>query len=1004
MYLNARSYYSFNYGTLSVQKLLEQTSAQGVKRLALTDINSTAGILEFFREAPRFGIEPVAGVEFRNGHECVHIALAHSILGFEEINRYLSEHLQARRPFPARAPVFKQASVIYPYRPGQLWPLKPHEYIGVRPSDLLRFRLDGSVRIYAKQLVALLSVNYGSALDVNLHKLLRAVDLNLLYSKLPAEALCAPDQFFQPEAEWKKRFGSSDFLLRNAEELLEKCRLDFEFGVPKNRKRFGASDSDDYQLLETLAYKGARERYGQLTPQLCKRLEKELDIISKKGFMAYFLINWDIVNFAQSRGYFYVGRGSGANSMVAYCLRITDVDPVDLDLYFERFINLYRENPPDFDLDFSWKDRDEIQSYIFRRYGTEHTCLLATCSTYKMKGALRELGKVAGLPLSETEELIAGYGKVKPKDKISAAVARYAGLMLEFPSHLSIHAGGVLISHEPIYRYTAPILPPKGFPVSQFDMYVSEDLGLYKFDILSQRGLGHIKDAVESVRVNRGIDIDIRAVEQFKQDEKIRELLRRGDCMGCFYVESPAMRGLLAKLRCDTYLDLVAASSIIRPGVASSGMMREFIMRHRDPQARVNIHPVMGKIMPDTYGVMVYQEDVIKVAHHFAGLSLAEADVLRRGMSGKFRSREEFQRVKDQFFINCKSKGYADELAQEIWRQIESFAGYSFAKGHSASYAVESYQSLYLKAHFPMEFMVAVINNFGGFYRTGFYFQELQRAGAELHLPCVNESEYLTRICGNTVWMGFVHIARLEQKMAWRIIEERTSNGAYENLADFVQRSRISLEQLLLLVRAGAFAFTGLPKSKLLWEAHFLCNGKTNKNNGAELFRPPAPKTFELPALQSDALFDLHDQLELLGFPVVDPFSCLEKLPPNRVMAADLPRFMNQQVCLAGLLVTTKPTRTVKGEYMCFGTFTDECGNWLDTVHFPQVAAAYPFRGEGIYQIIGRVTEDFGALILEVDALFKLPYRKFADEKYEQKVPEAEINRPLQAEVPAKRV
>ena len=973
MYVNVRSHYSFKFGTISVRKLLTEAARIGVRRMALTDINSTAGIIEFFREAPAFGISPVAGVEFRNTHQTLYIALAQNTEGFEEINRFLSAHLQQQIPFPEKAPEFRRVSVIYPYRRGMNTALRPHEYIGVKPDDLLRFRLDGTTRVLTKQLIALLTVTVSGPDEFRLHRLLRAIDLNVLHSKLPPEALCHPEERFRRAEDWKNRFGADDFLLRNAEELLESCTLDFRFGTPKNRMRFTGCEKEDFHLLQTLTLKGARERYGTLTPALTARLEKELDIIRKKNFIAYFLINWDIVNFAQSRGYFYVGRGSGANSMAAYCLRITDVDPVELDLYFERFINLYRESPPDFDLDFSWKDRDEVQAYIFRRHGTDRVCLMGTVSTYQTAAAVRELAKTAGLPKSETEELLATFGRSMPKDKITAAITHYARMMQDFPSHISIHAGGVLISEEPIYRYTAPVLPPKGFPVSQFDMYVAEDLGLYKFDILSQRGLGHIKDATELIRTNRGETVDIHAVQVFKKDDKVREMLRRGNCMGCFYIESPAMRGLLRKLACDDYPTLVAASSIIRPGVASSGMMREYILRHRDPEARKNAHPVMAEIMPDTYGVMVYQEDVIRVAHQFGGLSPAEADVLRRGMSGKFRSREEFQRVKDQFLLNCRHKNHPDELTAEVWRQIESFAGYSFAKGHSASYAVESFQSLYLKAHYPLEFITAVINNFGGFYHTEFYLHEARRAGGIAEAPCVNRSTYLTSLTGNTLWLGFIHVNRLEKKVCEAFIREREKNGPYQTLEDFVNRTGICGEQFILLVRAGAFRFTEKPKTHLLWEAHFLSRNGNRKPEPA-LFRKPDAQTFALPEMKVDEYVELNDQLELFGFPLCDPFSFAGQLPAERIKAADFPRYTGKIITAAGYLVTIKPTRTVKGERMCFGTFTDEDGQWIDTVHFPDSAKNYPFRGSGVYILQGKISDDFGVPSLEVHRMEKRSY------------------------------
>ena len=232
-------------------------------------------------------------------------------------------------------------------------------------------------------------------------------------------------------------------------------------------------------------------------------------------------------------------------------------------------------------------------------------------------------------------------------------------------------------------------------------MYLAEDIGFEKLDILSQRGIGHIKDAAEIIYKNKGVKIDVHEVEKFKKNEKVQQQLKSGDTIGCFYIESPAMRGLLKKLHCQDYLTLVAASSIIRPGVASSGMMKEYISRFHQPNGFKYLHPVMEEQLKETFGVMVYQEDVLKVGHFFGGLDLADADVLRRMMSGKSRNKKHLNEIADKYYAHCKHAGYSDTLAKEVWRQIESFAGYSFSKAHSASYAVESFQSLYLKTFFP---------------------------------------------------------------------------------------------------------------------------------------------------------------------------------------------------------------------------------------------------------------------------------------------------------------
>ncbi len=267
------------------------------------------------------------------------------------------------------------------------------------------------------------------------------------------------------------------------------------------------------------------------------------------------------------------------------------------------------------------------------------------------------------------------------------------------------------------------------------------------------------------------------------------------------------MRQLLKKLRCEDYITLVAASSIIRPGVAQSGMMRQYVYHYHHQDQVTYIHPKMEELLKETYGIMVYQEDVIKVAHHFAGLDMAEADILRRAMSGKYRGNKEMQRIEAKFFNNCKAIGYPDHISREVWRQIASFAGYSFSKAHAASFAMESYQSLYLKTYFPMEFMVGVINNFGGFYHTALYFMELKRTGACIHAPCVNHSRQLTTLRGKDAHIGFIHIQGLEDALILRIENERNHYGSFISLYDFMERTGAGMEQLNILIRTGALRF-----------------------------------------------------------------------------------------------------------------------------------------------------------------------------------------------------
>ena len=969
MYINTHSYYSLRYGTMSVEEVVSAAKRLGIGRLALTDINNSSGIIDFVRECREQGVDPVAGIEFRNGDELLYVGLAKNNQGFRELNEFLSEANLNDKELPESAPEFEEAFIVYPF--GKRWKqdLKENEYVGIRPSQVHRL-YSSNFRHDVSKLVVWQPVTFGTPQGFELHKNLRAVDHNTLITKLESRQMAQPDEYFQSPERIRQYFEGYPQIVYNTEKLLTDCHIDFDFQSLKNKKTFTSSRYNDKLLLEKLARDGFKSRYGH-HPKAKKRMEEELQVIDKLGFAAYFLITWDIIRYSMSRGFYHVGRGSGANSIVAYCLYITDVDPVELNLYFERFINPRRSSPPDFDIDYSWTDRDEVTEYIFNRYGQEHTALLGTMTTFKGKSIYRELGKVHGLPKGEIDRLV--EQPVSEDDSIVSHIQQIGNQMVDFPNIRSIHAGGILISEEPITCYTALDLPPKGFPTTQWDMYVAEDINFEKLDILSQRGIGHIKEAAEVAEKNKGEKVDVHDIPKFKEDERVKHLLKTGETNGCFYIESPAMRGLLKKLQCSDYRSLVAASSIIRPGVAKSGMMKEYIRRFHNPDDFEYLHPVMKEQLQETYGVMVYQEDVLKVCHHFAGLDLADADILRRAMSGKYRSKSEFQRIVDKFFSNSREKGYPEEIIKEIWRQIESFAGYSFSKAHSASYAVESFQSLFLKAYYPLEFMVAVINNFGGFYRTWVYFNEAKRWGANIELPCVNHSEFKTSISGKNIYIGFVHLFNLEKMLARRIVEARERDGRFNSLEDFVRRVPVHLEQLKILIRVGAFRFTGRSKSDLLWHAHMLLSDfKENNPSDLALFSLHE-KHYELPRLEQSEVADVYDEIELLGFPVTkSSFDLLKTKFRGEIMAGDMNQYVGKKVRMLGNLVHIKNVRTVKRDYMNFGTFLDVNGEFFDTVHFAPSLKKYPFRGYGVYLLLGKVVEDFGFASLEVEKMARM--------------------------------
>ena len=983
MLLNCHSYYSLNYGCLSIRELLATCQFLGHKTVALTDINNTSECFTFLLLAKEYNIHPVVGIDFRNGVDQQFVALAQNHQGFFELNEFLSHHQSNGTAIPERAQ-FKNATTIYPFEKALHFDeLGETEFTGIAPEELNRPIFKQYKKLFQQKLVALCTATFRNKKDFNTHRLLRAIGENTLLSKLGKNQQAKEGNKYRSTEEITTLYEHHSELIERSNKLLKSCKFEFEFNKPNNKANYTKSHEEDVQLLRKLSYEGLPYRYD-FNPLLGKRLtskqqeilnrvENELKVIEQYGFSAYFLINWDMVCYAMSKGYPHVGRGSGANSIIAYLIRITNVDPIELDLYFERFMNPFRSSPPDFDVDFSWTDRNDVTTYLFEKHGYDRVALLGSYTTYQHKSVIRELGKVFGLPSEEIEQLQRGgiadneYGQL---------IQKYSSYIAGFPSNLSIHSSGIIISEKPIHYYSATYLPPKNYPTVHFDMQIAEDIGLYKYDVLSQRGLGKIKDAVTFVEKNHGVKVDIHAMKVIKNDLKVKDLLREGDLTGCFYVESPAMRMLMTKLKADDYTRLVAASSIIRPGVAKSGMMREYILRFQNIERREEAQkalPELYEILEETYGVMVYQEDVLKVAHYFAGLSLAEADILRRGMSWKFKQRNEFAKIKKRFFDNCARKRLTQNTVQKIWDQIESFANFAFSKGHSASYAVESFQALYLHAYYPLEYLTATINNGGGFYSRELYVHTARMKGAEIELPCVNESAATADIQGKKLTLGFAFIdGGFESKNVGLILQERRKNGLFTSFRNFVERiPEISLDQIIVLIRLGCFRNLEADKKKLLWDAHFLLSKAPKKIKMNSLFELK-PQEWQLPELVQNRLEIAMDEIELLGFAVsYNPFDLIEEEKENlpKTTAKDLNNKVGKIVSIAGYRVHVKTTKTSNGKAMRFGTFVDIEGRWIDTVLFPDAMVKLRHIGQGCYLIKGKVTEEFGHISIEVSDL-----------------------------------
>lgn len=466
-------------------------------------------------------------------------------------------------------------------------------------------------------------------------------------------------------------------------------------------------------------------------------------------------------------------------------------------------------------------------------------------------------------------------------------------------------------------------------------------------------------------RKKNGVGFDIFDFEMLFKDEATNQLIREGNTIGCFYIESPGMRSLLRKLDVHTFEMLTAASSIIRPGVAESGMMREFIERHKDPARRIYLLPGMEKYLGETYGVMIYQEDVIKIAHHIAGLTLEEADLLRRAMSGKMRSHQAMKQIKDRFFFSCSSKGLTDEQGQELWRQIESFAGYSFCKAHSASFALLSYQVAYLKTHYPAEFIASVISNGGGFYSAAVYIQEAKRMGLIIKLPCINRSNYEYTGIGKYIRVGLMTIKNLSANSIDKIVEERKENGKYISLPDFLIRTELAYEETSSLIKCGAMDCLKQTRPTLMRTLDIYLNKlKIHDQLYNDLF---ISEVFSLEKkIKTDKNYSVAErcryEYEYFNFMVTGhPLNFYHKIiaRPEIIKSENMKNYRGKNIKMIGWYMASKRIKTRKGDIMKFLSLEDLTGTF-EAVIFPRVynQVAEKTMSMGPYILEGRVDEE----------------------------------------------
>ena len=992
--LNCHSSYSLLRGTASVEALAQKAAELGFPALAITDTNATYGAVAFQRAAQAMGIRPVFGAEVDDPETGAHaVLLAKNLQGFGEVCRVVTDrNLKAGFSLASRlrhcndhviilSPDLGVIATVAQARGSRNLGIELIRWERCSKEDIQRWEFSHSHRI---PLVASNRVFFPEPNDWETHRLLAAIRLNASVQGLASTATVSPEAWLKSQAEMGRLYTYVPQALENTRRVAEQC----DMTLPIGQLQFPPFDLSHGQThagqLRHLAWQGVRKLYHPITARVRHRLQYELGIIEIMKFASYFLLVWDIVREAHRRGIPTVGRGSAANSLVCRSLGITEVDPIENNLYFERFLHEQRDDFPDIDIDFPWNRRDEMIQYVFDKYGAEQVALICTHIHLGSRSALREVGKALGVPISDITRItdhLPHSADLSNLEAIRDTVPECRGLPLEdepfrnmivcaqkiagLPHHISIHCGGILVSPAPITNLIPLQRTPKGFEVTQYDMYPVEDLGLLKIDLLAQRGLAVEVDTVQAVQESHGNILDFSCIDPV-EDSATRALVRNGKTMGCFYIESPGMRNLLQKLRVNSFEKLTAASSIIRPGVASSGMMQAYIKRHKGKEAVTYLHPKLEEVLSETYGIMIYQEDVIKVAHAVAGMTLGEAEGLRKCMSKK-RDWQRMETYRERFLTGAEKNGVPKNIRNEIWRQIDSFAGYAFCKAHSASFALVSYRAAYLKAHYPAEFMAAVLTNEGGFYDACAYVEEARRLGVTILSPHINHSRYeffAERL--DAIRIGLMQVRGLSRTVIDRTMRIRKER-MFESVHDFLARITPDLPEVETLIHCGALDGLGPSRPAMFVEAliwhrkHPVSKDRAQTTLSLNIEHPCLVP--DLPELEeTDKLLAEIDALGMVAtaHPMALYGITSEHWPSGFTRAKDMDK-VRELVSMLGILVTDKSTRTAKGERMRFVSLEDPTGIFEVTL-FPKVYQKFGhvLVDKGPFVVKGRIEEDSG--------------------------------------------
>ena len=977
--LHCHSNFSFLDGGSHPNELALRAAELEMPTLAITDRGGVYGAVRHLQSCRRVGVKPIIGSSLEvDGAEL--ILIARNLSGYSNLCRLLSVAHVDQPKGEARATLARVAE-----QRGDLFYLSAtdseprmrelqealgkenvfselHHHLEPEDSWVLEGRAAMAKRCRAP-IVATNQVHYHVPARRRLHDVLVAIRHRATLEEARPHLFPNSEHHLKGGDEMRPLFEGHAEALATPWEIAQECDVDLDFRKVRFPGYPVPAGETPFSFLYKLCFEGVRDRYRPITPEVAKRLQHELEVIQKTGLAEFFLINWDLMRFAREHGVPGQGRGSAADSIVAYVLGITRVDPIAHNLLFERFLHEEMTSTPDIDIDFSTEHREQVIQYIYEKYGWERTGMVCNVVTFQPRMAIRQVGKALGFSAELLDRLAKGVDRwfvedvedsmmdaVPPPDMRPQSWKDFLDLcreVIEFPRHLSIHNGGMLVTGEPLVDI-APVEPAtmEGRRVVQFNKDDVEDLGLIKMDMLGLRTLSVVAECLDLIKDTTGVRPDLDQLTL--DDPEVFEMCSQADTIGVFQIESRAQMQTLPRTRPDTFNDLVVEVAIIRPGPIQGNAVHPYIRRKQGREQVTYAHPLLEPILKDTLGVILYQEQIIEIAMYVAGMKPARADGFRRAMT-RHLNRVEMSSLEDEFISGCLDNDVPREVADQLFAAVQGFAVYGFCRSHAAAFARTSYETAWMKMHYPVEFGCGLLNNQPmGFYHPSVLVEDLKRHGVKALPVDINRSDVRClpeRVgAGLAMRIGFNYVRDLGEEGRTAIVDERTRAGDYRSFDDFLNRLRggaIGPRAVRNLVMVGGFDALGQPRRELLWGWQERWHGKglrrgIDKQSELRLngTAPDLPDIDEFDANQLEyRISDLSTGHHLIHF-CRDRLRAMGALETNKVPSIG----NNQPVRVAGLVITRQAPSTAKR--IRFFTLEDEFGQVNVTIK-PDVYERY---------------------------------------------------------------